>query len=468
MIALVLESSTSSAKAMIFNTETLSFSQKTIPYSKQVSNNPEGIFQETMRLGRSIAETLSVDVIALSSTWHSLMVCDKDMVPRTPLWNWFDVQASDLCKTLRKDSAYVDSYYRSTGCMVHSIYPYFKLKQMHEEGFLFDTDRVCDQGSYTFHKLTGKWKVTRSMASGMGLLDTHSRNYLSSLKQEIGVNPNTQLGELVDYTDIGRLSSEGAKLLGLRAGTPILPCLPDGGLNQVGSNALDNGVMTLSMGTSGALRLSTDRPVFSQDYSTWCYLSPRKWLLGAATSGCCNCVDWVKQRMFSPNLSYGEIESRLDSSRETPIFLPFLYGERCPGWQDERHAAFLDVKPYHTAEDHFQSVLEGVLFNLYQCYGKILQLGIPIQKIKLSGGVLHSQIWKNMCVNLFGVPIEEDYGSQSSLLGGLQLGLEVLGTHEFDGYFDKGGTMLIPDKEIHSQLVHRFQQYEYWYERTRV
>jgi len=156
MLVLVLESSTSSAKAMVFNTETLTFTNKTSRFSSEIYKNPEKILQETLKLGRSLSSSLPVDAIALSSTWHSLMMCDEEMNPCSPLWNWADVQASKLCKDLRKDSDYVDSYYHSTGCMVHSIYPYFKLKQMNEEGFFSSSNRFIDQGSYTFYKLTGK------------------------------------------------------------------------------------------------------------------------------------------------------------------------------------------------------------------------------------------------------------------------------------------------------------------------
>ena len=44
------------------------------------------------------------------------------------------------------------------------------------------------------------------------------------------------------------------------AGIPVIPAHPDGALNQVGSGALGDGVMTLSAGTSGAIRMAFDRP----------------------------------------------------------------------------------------------------------------------------------------------------------------------------------------------------------------
>lgn len=77
----------------------------------------------------------------------------------------------------------------------------------------------------------------------------------------------------------------------------MIPTNSDGGLNQVGAGAVADGVMTFSVGTSGAIRLTTSKPVLSKEPSTWCYMSPKNWLSGAATNGCCNCLDWFKEQV---------------------------------------------------------------------------------------------------------------------------------------------------------------------------
>ena len=86
----------------------------------------------------------------------------------------------------------------------------------------------------------------------------------------------------------------------------------DGGLNQVGVGALEKGVATLSVGTSGAVRLTTDRPIIPETPGTWCYLSPKSWLSGAATNGCCNCIDWARTRLFPAGTSYEQAIEHMD------------------------------------------------------------------------------------------------------------------------------------------------------------
>ena len=114
---------------------------------------------------------------------------------------------------------------------------------------------------------------------------------------ELGIS-SSQLGKVITYEEVSPLTDEGAELLGITPGIPVVGACSDGGLNQVGAGATASGIMTFSVGTSGAIRLSTEEPVLPEDPGTWCYLSPAGYLSGAATSGCCNCVDWAKDRLF--------------------------------------------------------------------------------------------------------------------------------------------------------------------------
>lgn len=470
MYILALESSTTSAKAMLYDTEKGTYEVKTKTY-KQVYDDitihdAESVFKETMDLGKALCAGKKIDIISLGGTWHSVMLCDKDMKPQTPIYLWSYTGAADLCKELRKDKPYVKEFYHKTGCMVNAIYPAFKLKLLKEMGYCIDDYLISGQGTYNMFRLTGERVVTDSMASGTGLLNIHTKQFDTEILEDIGIK-ESQLCRLVSYKDTFPLSKEGAELLGIEEGIPVIPTGPDGGLNQVGAGALGDGVMSFSVGTSGAIRLTTQKPVIPEEPSTWCYLSPKTWLSGAATSGCCNCVDWFKTRMFSPGTTYADIEKGFGDTEDTPVFLPFLFGERCPGWQDERNAAFFDVKPFHTANDLYHGVMEGVLFNLYQCYEVLSKInGIP-KKIKLSGGILHSAYWTQMCADIFGTDMEVDNAEHSSLLGGVALGMELLGEiQDVTEFTIESAKVIHPNLEKTNAYAKKYARYKYWYDRT--
>lgn len=471
MRILVLESSTTSAKAMLYEVEKGTYQVESVPFllgQDITKQDPDQVYLETMALGRRVLQGRDVDLIALSGAWHSVFLADEAMRPVTPAYTWSNTEASPLSKRLREDRAFTDWYYQRTGCMVSSVYPAFKLLKWKEQGMDLSRYHISGQGAYNTYRMTGERVSMDALVSGTGLMNIHTKTYDEEVLKMIGIGPH-QLERIVTYRDTFPLHSNAAHLLGTVPGIPVMPTGPDGGLNQVGSGAIDTGVMTFSVGTSGALRLSSDRPVIPERPSTWCYLSPKKWLSGGATSGATNCIDWFKKSMFDVEMDYAEIEARFSPGEDVPIFLPFLFGERAPGWMDDRGAGFYDLKPYHTRYDMYRAVMEGVLFNLLQNYEILTRInGLP-KKIMLSGGILHSALWTKMCVDLFNAPMTVNQVEHNSLLGGVLLGLELLGVEPTmeERSFSKE-EVLLPDPVGHRALRARYERYLHWYALTQT
>ena len=120
-----------------------------------------------------------------------------------------------------------------------------------------------------------------------------------------GVKEN-QFGQLATYHDVRPLSESTAKRIGIKAGIPVVPSHPDGALNQVGNYAHKPGVMTLSVGTSGALRVSTRNPILPKGNELGCYCVVENWISGAAISGACNCLNWFKEKFLCNMFSYAQ------------------------------------------------------------------------------------------------------------------------------------------------------------------
>lgn len=431
MIVLGLETSTSSAKVMLTDLDGGVPVVRTRALRSSgpdpAVRDPDEMFRQTAALAKEVCAGREVDLIVLSGTWHGLTL-QRSTGTATPVMEWPYTGASDVCAELRRDHDYVRWFYGRTGCMVNAIYPAFKLRHLREQGVDLQGLTVMDQGSVNFARLTGRQWMSRAVASGTGLVRMTTNDWDDEVLDSLGVAGVT-LPRIVEWDETAPLSPEGAAALGLRPGIPVLPTEPDGGLCQVGDGANEPGEMTFSMGTSGALRLATAGPLVSSRFSTWCYRSPFTWLSGAATSGCCNCVDWAKDRLFGPSTSYGDVEAGLPDGTPArpPIFLPFLFGERCPGWQDQRAGGFLDVLPAHTAHDLYHGVLLGVTLGLYHCYRELTQLNGTPRRVVLSGGVLSSPVWTQLSVDVFGVPMEVSTLQHSSLVGAIVLAGRLAG-----------------------------------------
>ena len=463
MNILVLEASTTSAKALLYDTDACKFDVKVRAYTGNYEDvtihDAENVYGQMIALGREVAKGKDISMISLSGTWHSLLLCDSEVKPVTPVYLWGYRGAAKICQELRDNSSYIRWFYNKTGCMVNALYPVFKLHFLKKEGYDLSKYYILGQGTYNNYRLTGKRITTECLASGTGLFNIYTKTYDPEILKEVGI-AEEQLSEVVDYRHTYPLTEEAARELGVKAGIPVIPTSADGGLNQVGVGASVEGVMTFSVGTSGAIRLTTKQPVLPQQPSTWCYMSPKTWLSGAATNGCCNCIDWYKNHAFGSEVSYADIENGITDCETNPVFLPFLFGERCPGWNDERKGGFLEILPRHKRNDLYLSVQEGVLFNLFHCYQLLTKVNQAPTRIKFSGGILNSPAWSQMCADIFKRDLEVDNNKHGSLLGGAVLAMELAGVIDDVREFDPAPAYVIhPNPDMETFYEQKFERY---------
>lgn len=475
MRILVLESSTTSAKAMLYSDREGILRSCSQAYDGAHNRNgmqdADYVLAETLRMGREAAGGEPVDMITVGGVWHSVLCCDRrTMAAATPVYSWSYTGAAEYTQKLRRNRPYTLDYYRRCGCMPHVTYSPFKLMYLsREEGLDLSDKFCCEQSAYNYYHLTGRCASSASTASGGGLISLETRDYDEETLREIGLS-RQQLPELRTYREPLPLSEKGAAALGLRSGIPVLPPMPDGGLNQAGAGALDpGGPMTLSVGTSAALRRTMDRPVLSDPPGTWCYLSPENtYISGAATAGACNCLDWALERFFPGGTTHVQAQEAPLPQEELPVFLPFLFGERCPGWRDDRPAALPDLRGAHSASHLYYGVMQGILFNLYQCYQLLCGLsGVP-EVIKLSGGILRAPVWVQMCCDVFGHDMECPDLEQASMLGAAALALEAGGALASSRDFPQPPqTTVHYNPEAHRRYEQAYQRYLLWYGQLR-
>lgn len=171
MLVLALESSTSSAKALLFDTEKgvletadASYASEGLIRSQGVTDT-DGVFRLTAHLGRRLAQGRDIAAIALCGTFHSMAVCESDMSARdTYSWNY--MAPSLQCAEARKDEALVEKLYTRTGCYPHVTYMRHTLRYLADSGMKLTGKKLISQGAYNLFQLTGEYAESVSTASG--------------------------------------------------------------------------------------------------------------------------------------------------------------------------------------------------------------------------------------------------------------------------------------------------------------
>ena len=138
MRVLSLETSTSSAKTLVYDDAQGVVATATEPFGAEIANpgqqDAAGVHAALLRVGRRVAEGQDIAAIGLSSTWHSMGVCDDDFTPITPVYTWEYAQAAPLSADMRRDEALTERLYRATGCMPNITYPRQTLLYLRQQG----------------------------------------------------------------------------------------------------------------------------------------------------------------------------------------------------------------------------------------------------------------------------------------------------------------------------------------------
>ena len=460
MNVLVLEASTSSAKAMIYSDAEGVLRTRILRYPKAIGSggtqDAEGTFRLLAQAAKALTPGLDISAVAIVGIWHSLLLTKKG-VPVSPVYTWAYAGAAGAAARYYGDPELRRRIYGNTGCMPHSTYPVYDLIHLRENGLDTDGCEIGGMGEYLFSKLTGERGVSVNMASGSGMLNRFSLRWDEEMLGLAGIS-ESRLSPLYDHHFHARIADESADLLGVSRGIPVTLPYSDGCMNQLGAGAYRKGIMTMSVGTSCAIRLISENPLpDTVRGGLWEYCGIGSRIEGAATSGGTNCVNW-----FQKAIGAGRPLEELDRSvggGDLPVFLPFIFGERCPGWNAGRRGGFSGLSGNHDAAAMYSALLQGILFNVFQCF-EILKNVAGVSEINLSGGILYSPVWTQMAADIWGMDMHLPRNEQASMLGGACMALYALGKiTDFADFGREENRIIRPDPEKHRYYRDRYERY---------
>jgi len=371
-----------------------------------------------------------VQAVAVTTFWHGLLGFDADGRPVTPVFTWADSRSAPDAALLRGalDGA---ALHARTGCRLHTAYWPAKLRWLARDRPA-EVARVARWGSVGEHlelALFGEAASSISMASGTGLFDQDALRWDAEALAAAGV----EVERLFPVRDV----SEGRR--GLRApwathwpalrSVPWFPAIGDGAASNIGSDCTDPGRIALNVGTSAALRVITDG-THRVPYGLWRYrIDRRRALVGGATSEGGNVYAWCRDVLRLPDdpAVDRELATRLPDDHGLTV-LPFLAGERAPGWRGERRGAITGLSLDTTAVDILNAALESVALRLALVYDLLAPVAQRDHLVVASGGAIsHSRRWRQMLADALGRPLHCSAESEATGRGAALLALEAIG-----------------------------------------
>ena len=379
-----------------------------------------------------------IEVLVFGGIWQSFLPLDAGDRPLCKALIWADQRSAKENEWLRKQLDNEDVRER-TGCALHPMYFLSRILWLkHQAPELYArTARFVSIKEYILTRLYGARVVDRAIASGTGVWSMAQRDWDRDLLAAVGVG-EARFSECVEPTGMVRgLKPDFARATGLSEGVPAVIGAADGALAHLGTAGLADNRMSLSAGTSIALRLRSPAPRVTRGCEAWCYyLADGNWLRGGVAHGGGNALNWFADEVL--NTQSRKRDDALDHMKELARrvapgaggvrFFPLFGGERCPHYRPGARGAITGLSLNHGAAELTRALYEGLAFSIRAIYRMLTDDSQP--DLVVTGGILKSPVWLEIVANCLNKSLWRPAVDESAAWGGVILGLKAIGVYQ--------------------------------------
>jgi gluconokinase len=368
---------------------------------------------------------LEVGVGGISCFIHSIVGLDGEGRPMTPVLSWADTTSSGEAAALRTRFE-PGAVHAMTGAPIHASYWPARILRLRTEQP--GIRQLAGLPALVIEHLTGRQCVSRSMASGTGMLDRATGDWSQSMLDAIELEPK-QLSPIMDDAEsLGTFSTSASARWPRLRSIRWFGAWGDGGCGNVGLGATGGGRAALMVGTSGAMRtiVGTADPVvpaglFAQRLGAGT-------VVGGQLSEGGGTLAWASGLLRRSQASLERSASALDADRHGLTVLPYTFGERGLGYHDDARGAIVGLSPGTDAADIYRAFLESIAAGFAAVDARLTDvLGAAPAVIAAGGTLEHSPLLTQILADSLGRDIGIARGVESSRRGAAVLALWASG-----------------------------------------
>lgn len=349
-----------------------------------------------------------IAAIGLTGQMHGLVLLDEHGEVLRPAILWNDQRTGPQCDEIRARLG-KETLIQITGndALTGFTAPKILWVQEEEPEVWAKARHILLPKDYIRYKLTGEYAMDRAGGSGTILFDLKSRTWSDEVVAALDIPaellPPTFEGPAIS----GRVSAKAAGSTGLAEGTPVVGGGGDQAAGAVGVGAVEPGIVSLALGTSGVVFATTEAPLIEPEgrLHAFCHAVPDRWHFMGVMLSAAGSLTWYRDTL-APGLSFDELVSEaadIPAGSEGLLFLPYLTGERTPHPDPLARGAFVGLTIRHTRAHMTRAVLEGVAYGIKDSFTLIQNAGLgDIRQVRISGGGAKSPLWRQIMADVLG------------------------------------------------------------------
>jgi len=364
-----------------------------------------------------------VAAVGLTGQMHGAVLLDRAGEVLRPAILWNDQRTGPECDAIRR-AVGPERLIEITGndALTGFTAPKLVWVRDHEPEAWSRVAHVLLPKDYVRLRLTGDYAIDKADGAGTLLFGLAARDWSAEVLAALAIDPAWMPPTWEGPDVTGSIAAAAGAATGLRPGTPVVAGAGDQAANAVGVGAVTPGTMALSLGTSGVVFGTTDRPLYEPRgrVHAFCHAVPGRWHMMSVMLSAAGSLRWFRDEI-APGTAFSDL---VGAAADVPagsnglFFLPYLTGERSPHPDPLARGAFVGLTLAHDRRHLTRAVLEGVAFGLRDGLDLMIAAGMPLPtQIRASGGGTTSPLWRQILADVLGAEIATTGTSEGAAFG---------------------------------------------------
>jgi len=363
----------------------------------------------------------TIAAIGVSGQQHSLVPLDEKGKAVYNVKLWCDTSTAAECDELTKLAGGEKKLIARTGLPMRPGYTAPKIQWLknHKPKAFAKMKHVLLPHNYINYLLTGVYSAEYGDASGTALFDVCRRKWSAPVCKLISPGLESMLPPLIESGAVaGRVSKAAAALYGLPEGALVASGGGDNMMSAIGTGTVRDGILTMSLGTSGTLFGFSNTPVVDPTGNLAAFCSSTGgWLPLLCTMNCTVASEEFRGLFGLDVRAFDAEAAKAPIGAAGIVILPFFNGERTPNLPNGRASVNGITVTNFKQENIARAALESAIFGMRIGLDGFKNLGFKAKEIRLTGGGAKSPTWQKMAADIMNLPVRIPSGSEAAAMG---------------------------------------------------
>ena len=404
--------------------------------------------------------------ISLSAQRCCGIFLDADEKLLRPMISWQDNRTpAEVEEIARKiDPA---AYYKITGYPNSTTWLLSKMMWVrnNEPEIWRKTARVVQMHDYFLRALgVDEYYVDHNDAGYFGVFDNSVGAWDQGLLEMFDIPESILPVPEKSGTLVGRVSAEASGLCGLAGGTPIAVGAGDQSAGSIGAGVVRKGLLSISMGTAGAVTAYMDTPYRDPVCTNMATSHPifGCWLMEGYQAAAAGVYRWFRdeiggmEKQEAEGLGQDFFElmnqkvARVPAGANGLLVMPYFASAGTPRYNPAARGVIMGLTFAHTRLDLARAFMEGITLDMRDMLNSMKKSGVEIAEARILGGPTKSDVWNQIQADVYGIPVDTLKIGDATVLGAAILG--GVGAGIFSSIEEGADAMVALDKRYEPNM----------------